>query len=123
MPLHRTANRLISVGAALFLLSAACDPSQQAVHIVAQDFRFTPVEVRLSAGRSIRLILHNEGRERHEFKTPLLRQARAGIGLPGSLPVLPNQKAEAALQTRPGVYPFYCAIPGHAGMTGMIIIE
>ena len=123
MPVHRTANRLISVGAALFLVSAACDSSQQAVHIVAQDFRFTPVEVRLSAGRPIRLILHNEGRERHEFKTPLLRQTRAGIGLPGSLPVFPNQKAEAALQTRPGVYPFYCAIPGHAGMTGMIIIE
>lgn len=123
MPFHCTANRLISVGAALFLVSAACDSSQQAVHIVAQDFRFTPVEVRLSAGRPIRLILHNEGRERHEFKTPLLRRARAGISLPGSLPVLPNQNAEAVLQTRPGVYPFYCAIPGHAGMSGTIIVE
>jgi uncharacterized cupredoxin-like copper-binding protein len=123
MPFHRAANRLISVAAALLLLSAACDSSQQAVHIVAQDFRFTPVEVRLSAGRPIRLILHNEGRERHEFKSPLLQQARAGIGLPGSLPVLPNQKAEAVLQTMPGVYPFYCAIPGHAGMSGIIIVE
>lgn len=123
MPFHRAANRLISVGAALLLLSAACDSSQQAVHIVAEDFRFTPVEVRFSAGRPIRLILHNEGRERHELKSPLLRQARAGIGLPGSLPVLPNQKAEAVLQTMPGVYPFYCAIPGHAGMSGTIIVE
>ena len=95
MPFHRSANRLISVATALLLISAACDSSQQAVHIVAQDFRFTPVEVRLSPGRPIRLILHNEGRERHELKSPLLQQARADIGLPGSLPVLPNQKAEA----------------------------
>lgn len=123
MPFHRAANRLISVATALLLISAACDSSQQAVHIVAQDFRFTPVEVRLSPGRPIRLILHNEGRERHELKSPLLQQARAEIGLPGSLPVLPNQKAEAVFQTMPGVYPFYCAIPGHAGMSGTIIVE
>ncbi len=123
MPFHRAANRLISVATALLLISAACDSSQQAVHIVAQDFRFTPVEVRLSPGRPIRLILHNEGRERHELKSPLLQQARADIGLPGSLPVLPNQKAEAVFQTMPGVYPFYCAIPGHAGMSGTIIVE
>ena len=123
MPCRLAANRLVSGGAALLLLSAACDSSQQAVHIVAQDFRFTPAEVRFSAGRPIRLILHNEGRERHELKSPLLPQALAGTVLPASLPVLPNQKAEAVLQAMPGIYPFYCAIPGHAGMTGMIIIE
>ena len=124
MPCHRAANRLLSGGAALLLLGAACDSSQQAVHIVAQDFRFTPAEVRLTAGRPIRLIIHNEGRERHEFKSPLLLpQARAGHGRSGSLPVLPNQKAEAVLHTMPGVYPYHCAIPGHAGMSGTVIVE
>lgn len=124
MPFLRTANRCVCGGAALFLLGAACDFSQQAVSIAAQDFRFTPAEVRLMAGRPIRLVILNEGRERHEFKSPLLLpQARAGNGLPGSLPVLPNQRAEAVLRAMPGVYPFYCAIPGHAGMGGMIIVE
>ena len=119
MPVRLAASRLLCGGIALFLLSAACDSSQQAVNIVAEDFRFTPAEVRLPAGRPIRLIVLNEGRERHEFKSPLLPQAGAGNGLP----VLPNQKAEAVLRTMPGVYPFYCAIPGHAGMSGTIIVE
>lgn len=124
MRCHRTAKRLLGGGAALFLLGAACDSSQQAIHIVAQDFRFTPAEVRLSVGQPVRLVIRNEGRERHEFKSPLLlAHARAGNDLLGSLPVLPNENAEAVLRTTPGVYPFYCAIPGHAGMSGTIIVE
>jgi uncharacterized cupredoxin-like copper-binding protein len=124
MRCHRTANRLVFGGTALFLLGAACDSSQQATHIVAQDFRFTPAEVRLRAGQPIRLVIRNEGRERHQFKSPLLPPtARGENGLPGSLPVLPNQKAEAVLRTMPGLYPFHCAIPGHAGMNGTIIVE
>jgi plastocyanin len=27
------------------------------------------------------------------------------------------------IRTIPGVYPFYCAIRGHAGMSGTIIVE
>jgi uncharacterized cupredoxin-like copper-binding protein len=119
----RAANQLVRGGDALCLLGAACDSSQQTVQIVAEDFRFTPAEVRLTAGQPIRLIILNEGRERHEFKSPLLLHAGADSGLPSSLPVLPNQKAEAVLRPNPGVYPFSCGIPGHAGMSGTIIVE
>lgn len=120
----RAANRLVCGLAGLFLFIAGCDSPPQTIHIVAQDFRFTPADVRLSAGRWIRLVIANEGRERHEFRSRLLTMPTgAAEGRPGSLPVLPNQKAEAVLQTVPGVYPFYCAIHGHAGMGGTIIVE
>jgi plastocyanin len=120
------ANRLALMGlvALLLLPSAACDSVEQPIHIVAQDFRFTPAEVHVSAERPIRLTIVNEGRERHEFKSPLLaHQTGATNGPPSSLPVLPNQKAQAVIRTVPGVYHFSCAIRGHAGMSGTIIVE
>lgn len=110
--------------AALFLQAVACDPAEQTVRIVAEDFRFTPAEVRLSAERPIRLIIINEGREAHEFKSPLLaHQTSTTNGSVDSLPVLPNHTAETVIRTIPGVYLFYCAIRGHAGMSGTIVVE
>ena len=105
-------------------VTMGCDSSEQTVHIVAEDFRFTPAEVHLSADRPIRLRIVNEGREPHEFKSPLLaHQTDVTSGPTGSLPVLPNHTAETVIRTLPGVYHFYCAIRGHAGMSGTIVVE
>jgi uncharacterized cupredoxin-like copper-binding protein len=111
--------------AVLMLRMAACDASEQTVRIVAQDFLFTPAEVHVSAARPIRLKIVNEGREPHEFKSPLLAHQTQGVsGAPrSSLPVLPNQSAETVIRTIPGVYLFYCAMRGHAGMSGTLIVE
>ncbi|HEY7130317.1 MAG TPA: cupredoxin domain-containing protein [Nitrospira sp.] len=58
---------------AFFVLWAtACNSPEQTIHVRAEDFRFTPAEVRVSAERPIRLRIFNGGRERHEFKSPLL---------------------------------------------------
>ena len=110
---------------ALILLgSAGCDSPEQTVHIVAQDFLFTPTEVHVSAERPIRLRIVNEGREPHEFKSPLLaHRTDVTNESPTSLPVLPNHTAETVIRTIPGVYLFYCAMRGHAGMGGTIIVE
>ena len=105
------------------LWMTGCNPSEQTVHIVAQDFLFTPAEVHVSAERPIRLKIVNEGREPHEFKSPLLTQNTGTNGPAASLPVLPNHTSEAVMRTIPGVYLFYCAIRGHAGMSGTIIVE
>ena len=107
----------------LFLVAMACDSSEQTVHIVAEDFRFTPAEVRVSAERPIRLTIVNEGREPHEFKSPLLAHQTGVTTGASSLPVLPNHRAETVIRTLPGVYLFYCGIRGHAGMSGTIIVE
>jgi plastocyanin len=118
---------LLPVGglaAALFMQAAGCDSGEQTVRIVAEDFRFTPSEVRLSAERPIRLIIINEGREPHEFKSALLaHQTSMTNGVPTSLPVLPNHSVETVIRTIPGVYLFYCAMRGHLGMSGTIVVE
>jgi plastocyanin len=114
----------MAMGVVLALRMAACDSSEQTVRIVAQDFVFTPAEVRVSALRPIRLTIVNEGREPHEFKSALLaHQTEVRSGASSSLPVLPNHTAEAVIRTIPGVYLFYCAMRGHAGMSGTIIVE
>ena len=108
----------------LFVETVACDAPEQTVDIFAEDFRFTPAEVHVSSERPIRLKIINGGREPHEFKSPLLAHQIGVRGGPvSSLPVLPNQAAEAVIRTVPGVYHFYCAIRGHAGMSGTMIVE
>lgn len=109
---------------AVLVLTAACDSSEQTLRIVAQDFLFTPAEVHVSAERPIRLRIINEGREPHEFKSSLLAHQTGVRGGPSSsLPVPPHHTAETVIHTIPGVYIFYCAIRGHAGMSGTIIVE
>jgi plastocyanin len=123
---HPALSRLVLMGLVVLLQLriTGCTSSEQTVHIVAQDFRFTAGEVRVSAERPIHLKIVNEGRERHEFKSPLLgHQTGITNGPPRSLPVLPNHTAETVIRTIPGVYLFYCAMRGHAGMSGTIIVE
>jgi plastocyanin len=106
------------------LWTTACDPPEQRVRIVAQDFLFTPAVVHVSADRPIRLKIVNEGREPHEFKSPLLaHQIGETSRMSISLPVRPNETVETIIRTMPGVYLFYCAIRGHAGMSGTIVVE
>jgi plastocyanin len=121
---HRDVNAFIMTTLLVLLVfGTACDPSQQ-VDILADDFRFTPAEVRVSAERPIRLRIINGGREPHEFKSPLLAHQIGAAGRPpGSLPVQPNHVAETVIRTVPGVYLFYCGIRGHAGMSGTLIVE
>lgn len=125
-PLYRVFKRIaftVCLGV-LALRVMACDSPEQTVRIVAQDFLFTPAEVHVSAERPIRLKIVNEGREPHEFKSPLLaHQIGVASGTPSSFPVRPNQTVETVIRTIPGVYLFYCAIRGHAGMSGTIIVE
>jgi plastocyanin len=108
----------------LALRVMACDSPEQTVRIVAQDFLFTPAEVHVSAERPLRLKVVNEGREPHEFKSPLLaHQISLAGGTSSSFPIRPNQTVETVIRAIPGVYLFYCAIRGHAGMNGTIIVE
>jgi len=106
------------------LAALGCEPAEQAVTIVAEDYRFTPVEIRLSSDRPIRLSVVNEGREPHEFKSPILaHRIRTADRLADSLRVSVNQRVEAVIRTVPGIYVFYCGVRGHAGMSGTIVVE
>lgn len=118
------ARAVTSLVTLLVLWAMGCNSPEQTVDIVAEDFRFTPAEVRVAAEHPIRLRIVNAGREPHEFKSVLLVHQTGATGTsPSSLPVLPNHKAETVVRTIPGVYLFSCAMRGHAGMSGTIIVE
>ncbi len=118
--------------AGLAILVVACDPDVQIVRIAAQDFRFDPAEVRVSAGRPLRLKIVNEGREPHEFAGPILSDLRIrlttdsasdAVARPDGIRILPGQSLELTLQLPPGAYPFHCRVRGHKGMTGILLVE
>ena len=114
--------RILSLGMGIAL--ATCDRDAQSVRITAQDFRFTPTEVHLTATSPIRLTIVNEGREPHEFESSLLAHRVDGTsGSATSVLVVPNQRIVVTIRTIPGTYIFYCRIRGHAGMSGTIIVE
>jgi plastocyanin len=114
--------RVVALGMGVIL--ASCDRDAQTVRITAQDFRFTPAEVRLTAATPIHLTIVNEGREPHEFESPLLAHRVDGSsGTATSVRVAPNQRLDVTIRTIPGMYIFYCRMRGHAGMSGTIIVE
>jgi len=107
----------------------ACDPGVQELRIAAQDFRFVPSRSTLSAASAVRLVLVNEGREAHEFESPLLALPGAevepggSLASPTSLRLLPGRSVEVRFHAPPGTYLFRCNIRGHAGMTGTLLVE
>ena len=113
-------------------LTTACDRGVQDVTIATQDFRFAPREIHLAADRPVRMVIRNEGRERHEVISPLLTQATVRLPdrnepSPGSdlhgISILPGQSLELRFTPKSGLYELRCLVKGHAGMRGIIIAE
>jgi len=108
-------------------LVAACDKTQQ-VSLTAEDFRFVPSLVRVSASLPITLSLYNAGRETHEFDSPvLLYAANTAIPEPKSdssgILLPPGQSIRILMAPPPGTYLYICRRKGHANMTGTLIVE
>ena len=118
--------------AGISLALNACSESVQDVRIAAQDYRFQPAMVRVHAEHSIRLTIVNEGREAHEFSTPLFSQPnvrRLAQEPPeltidrGHVRIYPGRFASVTISAPAGTYWYRCVIPGHRGMEGMLIVE
>jgi uncharacterized cupredoxin-like copper-binding protein len=116
----------------LCALSSGCDSESQSVHIVAEDFRFTPDAIHLAGSRPIHLTLFNQGREFHEFESPLLSDPSVVIEsvtlagearTPDHLRIAPGQRLEVLFRAPSGTYLFYCKVRGHSGMGGTFIVE
>jgi len=108
-------------------LVAACDKTQQ-VSLTAEDFRFVPNLVRVSASLPITLSLYNAGRETHEFDSPALQYAaKTAIPEPKSdspgILLPPGQSIRILMAPPPGTYLYICRRKGHANMTGTFIVE
>jgi plastocyanin len=108
-------------------LVAACEKTQH-VSLTAEDFRFVPILVRVTASLTITLSLYNEGRETHDFDSPLLiYAAKTATASPKSdspgILLPPGQSIQIVMAPPPGTYLYICRRKGHANMTGTLIVE
>ena len=92
--------------------------SAQHIEVVAQDLRFTPNDLRLTAGRTVELSFRNDGSTFHDWEVDGVANVDAGAR-PGQ-----TQRIRFTID-RPGAYAIQCTVPGHAaaGMTGTLIVQ
>jgi len=96
--------------------------------------RFTPAEISLKRGETVRFVVTNSGKQMHEMVLGTMKELNEHAALmrkhpgmehdePYTAHVQPGKKAEIAWRfTKPGEFHFGCLIPGHfeAGMIGKI---
>ena len=139
IPASHTKPRQLGVSGFLILAAwvwgitlPACDTGSPSATITAEEFRFTPNLVKLPARQKVRVIVRNQGRERHVFQSPIL--IRQGVlferpvlqgpwnGSEG-VPIQPGKRIEFSLVLPEGLYPFRCQIRGHKGMEGTLVVQ
>lgn len=104
---------------------------------MADNFRFTPAQVVVKRGETVRFIISNSGRQLHEMVLGTTQEIAAHAALMKKFPnmehadanmahVKPGAKGEILWQfTRAGSYQFACLLPGHfeAGMVGTVVVR
>ena len=105
------AHRLKRVPALLVLVSA-CALAQQAVEVSIQDYRFTPREVRIKAGDTVKWI-NREKRSSHS----VLFLAENGLE---SERLFPQEQWQRVFD-KPGSYEYRCG--PHEEMKGVVLVE
>ncbi|MGH7230861.1 MAG: cupredoxin domain-containing protein [Nitrospiraceae bacterium] len=131
-PLGTSVVRAVLIGFAVASMVTACDSNVQEIRIAAQDFRFEPSKIRLSAEKGIRLRIVNEGGQPHEFQSLLLSRGAARVlsdtdephALPSdSVRIAPGRAVTLSIQAPVGAYLFRCSMQGHGGMDGTVLVE
>ena len=101
---------------------------------MSDKMRFTPSDLAVKKGETVRFIVKNKGQVKHELslgtEKDLLEHLEAMKKYPdmehdepGKVTLAPGKQGEIVWQfTRPGVVNFACLMPGHyeAGMKGLI---
>ncbi|MGM9488039.1 cupredoxin domain-containing protein [Ideonella sp. YS5] len=104
---------------------------------MSDAFRFTPSDLRVRTGETVKFVVSNSGKQLHEMvlgtaealkqhadlmrKFPTMEHADANMAH-----VQPGARGEIVWQfTQPGDYQFACLIPGHfeAGMVGRLVVK
>lgn len=109
--------------------------ADRTVHVKAtDDFRFTPSHFSVKRGETMRLVIENDGKIKHEFMLGTQKELTEHAALmrkfpnmehdePSSVSLAPGEKRDIVWKfTQPGEVDFGCLIPGHyeAGMKGAI---
>jgi uncharacterized cupredoxin-like copper-binding protein len=104
---------------------------------MSDAFRFTPSDVVLKRGETVKFVVSNSGKQLHEMVLGTPQELREHAELMNKFPnmehadanmahVKPGAKGEIVWQfTKAGEYQFACLIPGHfeAGMTGKVVVK
>jgi uncharacterized cupredoxin-like copper-binding protein len=116
------------------------DPRQvtRTIRVDMSDaFRFTPSDVVVKPGETVKFLVSNSGRQLHEMVLGTPEELKEHAELMRRFPdmehadanmahVKPGARGEIVWQfTQPGTYQFACLIPGHfeAGMVGKIVVQ
>lgn len=100
-------------------------------------FRYTPAEISVKRGETVKFIAHNGGKQLHEMVLGTPDELRAHAELMKKFPemehadanmthVKPGANGEIVWQfTQPGEFQFACLLPGHfeAGMVGKVSVK
>lgn len=120
--------------AAIGVPGVAAKADRTVTIVMSDDFRFTPSQLTVKRGETVRLLLENKGQLKHELTLGTQQELLEHLELmkkfpnmehdePGSITLEPGEKGEIVWQfTEPGEVDFGCLIPGHyeAGMKGTI---
>lgn len=104
---------------------------------MGDEMRFSPAEVVVKRGVTVRFLLHNGGKVLHEMVLGTRDELKAHAELMKKFPdmehseahmahVKPGANGEIIWQfTRTGQYQFACLVPGHfeAGMVGQVTVK
>lgn len=121
-------------------LGKAADPAKAARTIqleMADTMRFTPAEITVKRGDSVRFVATNKGQVMHEMVLGTLQDLREHAEMmrkhpgmahdaPNMLHVPPGKTGEMGWRfTKAGTFHYGCLVPGHfeAGMVGKIVVE
>ncbi|GJL70762.1 MAG: hypothetical protein NPIRA06_33970 [Nitrospirales bacterium] len=100
--------------------------------VTAEEFRFSPTRIEWESDQPLRLLIRNQGRERHVFHSQelfgpdaniLWHQPRVALQEANAVVLEPGQSIELYFTASAGLYPFRCWIKGHTGMEGTILIR
>lgn len=104
---------------------------------MSDAFRFTPSDVVLKRGETVKFVVGNSGKQLHEMVLGTAQELQQHAELMKKFPnmehadanmahVKPGAKGEIVWQfNKAGEYQFACLIPGHfeAGMVGKVIVK
>lgn len=104
---------------------------------MSDAMRFTPSNVTVKAGQTVKFVISNGGKALHEMVIGTTQELKAHAELMRKFPemehdaahmahVKPGESGEIVWQfTQPGEYSFACLIPGHfeAGMVGKVVVQ
>lgn len=116
------------------------DPAKvsRTVEVLMDDtMRFTPAQVQVKKGETIRFVVVNKGKLPHEMVIGTMKELDEHAGMMSKMPNMkhsePNQVELASGQRgeivwtfdKPGNFTFACLIPGHreAGMVGQLAVQ